>query len=64
MHTYTLNIFIYLIARLVQSVRVIEHLIALGGAGLSDAWTTTKASAPCVEARQVGYIKGIYSLGS
>ena len=27
------------------------HLIGLAGAGFNHAWTTTKASAPCVEAR-------------
>ena len=36
-------------------------LIGLTGAGLNHAWTTTKASAPCVKARQDNYIKGICS---
>ena len=27
---------------------VLEHLIALGGAGFNDAWTTTKAFLPLV----------------
>ena len=34
------------------------------GAGFNHAWTTTKASAPCVEARKDEYIKGICSPGS
>ena len=39
-------------------------LIGLPGAGFNHAWTTTKASAPCVEAGQDDYIKGICSPGS
>ena len=35
------------------------RLIGLAGAGFNHAWTTTKASAPCVEAIRDDYIKGI-----
>ena len=42
---------------------VLEHLIALGGAGFNDAWTKTKASAPCVEARQDYLSKEFAPLG-
>ena len=40
------------------------RLVELTGAGFNYAWTTTKAAAPCVEARLVDYIKGICSHGS
>ena len=36
----------------------------IGRPGFNHAWTTTQASAPCVEARQDDYIKGICSPGS
>ena len=41
-----------------------QRLIGLRGAGFNCALTTTKASAPCVEARQDEYIKGICSPGA
>ena len=38
--------------------------MGLAGAGFNHAWTTTKASAPCVESRKDEFIKGICSPGS
>ena len=38
-----------------------QPLIGLAGAAFNHAWTSTKASAPCMEARQEDYIKGIYA---
>ena len=38
-------------------------LIGLAGAGFNNALTTTKASDPCLEARQDDYIKGMFSPG-
>ena len=43
---------------------VLEHLIALGGAGFDNVWRTKKPSAPCVDARQDNYVKGICCPGS
>ena len=43
---------------------LIPELIALAGAGFIDAWSTTKASVHCLEARQVDYIQGICPLGA
>ena len=40
------------------------RLIELAVAAFNHAWTTTKAYAACVEAKQVDYIKGICSPGS
>ena len=40
------------------------RLIELAGAGFNDASRTIKASAACVEARQVDYIKGNTPMGA
>ena len=43
---------------------VLEDLLKLGGAGFNGAYTTTKASAPCMEAGRDNFTKGLCLPGS
>ena len=45
-------------------ISTISSLLGLQGAGFTDAYSTTNASAPWVEARRDDFIIGICSLGS